>query len=212
MKIEKATYLSVLLLLSLCLLGCKDKNAPEIPGEIIIMKFKQPENKIYILGHYPGGDIINTIRVNRCAECVGQATNMPYWELSNDWLLLDWKWYDIPHGTNRLISGYTVLTNLTWDQYEQGITPPFQTWSFSEPHVFDPIEAICFIQPDTLEKYSHATYGTKVKDLISATENWNAAEKLGLCTMADTMDSIWTILQRDLSVAIENGDLGKITK
>ena len=194
--------------------GCHNKNNPQKDSVgIIVLKLKQPEYKDYILGiQKEKSDYIEALAINRCDETPNLSDHYPYWGLSNGWLLTDWRWYDLPHGTNSNMSIYTILTEKKWDSLNLvfGPSAESQTWPLTEPHASDPIETIYYIKASNLEKYSNASYGPRMIQLIEATDRWNSAEDLDLCGKVETMDSIWTILQRDLSIAAENGDLGHI--
>ena len=173
-----------------------------------VMKFKQPEYKDYILAnHFEGEDFISAMRFNRYERPVGKAGDSPYWELSNDWLLVDWKWGTFPYN-----AGLTLLTELTWDQFEVDSTniSHIPRWSLSEPHLMYPVRKIYYISLVNLKGYSGALYDVQLIEYL-----WGAPDSILIKDTTydyennhiEIMDSIWTILQRDLSVENENGDL-----
>ena len=189
-------------------LGCKRPTLYSPGKEIIVIKFKQQEYREYILAQrLEPKDRLTAIGVNRCKDFVDQENFYPYWNLPDNWLLLDWKWFDVPHGF--VTFGFVLLREQTWDKLD--FSHQSQSWPLSEPHINNPIEAIYYINPSTLEAYSSANYDSDMEELINATWNWPMAEKLRLCEISDTMDSIWAILQNDISVAIENGDIDNLT-
>lgn len=198
------------LIFSFCI-GCNRPGEVEYSTKVIVLKFKKPEYKNYILANYhEGADYISAARGNRCEAPTGEAGYSPYWELPDNWLLVDWKWYNFPYD-----AGLTLLTEQPWEKFNGGIHPPFPQWPLSEPHIFQPVEKIYYIKLDNLEKYSNASYSAEMKWYIYCTNNETDIIHLSditkcLCEMSDTMDSIWSVLQRDLSVAIENGDLEHI--
>ena len=202
MKTRVFLYAVILGIISSFLSACKPRNAiTRPPMSATVMKFKNPEHKSYILANYfEGKDCIMGMRFNRYEQPVGEAGDQPYWELSDNWLLVDWKWGTFPYN-----AGLVILTELTWDQFrvDSTIISHIPSWPLSEPHVEQPVEKIWYINLSNLKEYSNASYDVQLIDYlwsnISLEDNY-----------IDTMDSIWTVVQRDLSVAIENGDLAHI--
>ena len=206
----------ILILTALLVIGC-DKQTDN-SGFVFVMKFKQPEYKDNVLAYYFfGGDSLYGISDNRCEDPIGKTKSYPYWELPNGWLLVDWKWMNLPYldfgGAEKVL-----LTNQTWDEFKgySANNANIPTWPLSEPHIMEPLEDFFCILPNKLEKYCQSTYGEKMKENIYTTQFCinDSTDSSGkcLCEIADTMDSIWTILQRDLSVAIENGVLERVSR
>ena len=202
MKTKLCLIIGMVLIMGLIvgLCGCNGKNSPEPEKYVVIMKFKQPEYKNFILANYlDGSSNLVATRFNNCGEPKGKSGSSPYWELPNDWLLVDWKWNNFPYD-----AGLTLLTEQTWDKLDNSGTLPLPNWPLTEPHVFQPVEKIDYVKITKLQDYVNAKYSTEVLGLSPAKDS------LSICEMQDEMDRIWSILQSDLSTAIKNGDLDKL--
>ena len=71
--------------------GCEKRGSADLPPETItIMKLKKPEYKDFIIA-YAGRDSIIAYRTNKNG-LDGRSGYSPYWELPDNWLLVDWKW------------------------------------------------------------------------------------------------------------------------
>ena len=96
----------------------------------------------------------------------------------------------------------------SWDKFEIDTTnnSGIPSWPLTEPHLFQPVEQILYINAFHLENYC----GVKLPlDLISYL--WGKTpEYYSPCENPAKMDSLWTILQEKLTFAIENGDLEHI--
>lgn len=207
---KKHNYIAIMasliamVIISLSFFGCKQNEDPD-PGPLaVVLKFKNPDYKNYILANYfEGQDKILGMRYYSCEEPIGQTGYSPYWELPNDWLLVDWNWRYFPYN-----AGLTLLTELTWDKFEIDTTnnSGIPSWPLTEPHLFQPVEQILYINAIHLENYC----GVKLPlDLIPYL--WGKTpEYYSPCENPAKMDSLWTILQEKLTFAIENGDLEHI--
>ena len=164
---------------------------------IYVMKLTRPEYRDLVLARRESSYFVRAGRTIS-KEPIGKSGYSPYWELPNNWLLIDWKWeYGfLPYWD------YTVLKKQTWKDLQN--SP--QKWLLTEPHTKEnPIEKNIVIGLYNLENYSNAHYGSEMTNIILR----NVPDEL-MCEMPEKMDSIWTILQAELSVAIEKGELEKI--
>ena len=200
--------LSFIVCMSFCSTGCSNRNADLQPeASAVVLKFKNPDYKNYILANYfEGKDKILGTRYNMCGEPIGNTGYSPYWELPNDWLLVDWKWRNFPYN-----AGLTLLTELTWDKFEidTTVSSGIPSWPLSEPHVLQPVDKILYIKALNLESYSKTTFPNK---LMAALMGKDISDEYTNCEVPEKMDSLWTILQNALSIAIENGDLEHINE
>lgn len=201
------------LIISTCILflSCHNKVDHSNFYGIMLIKFKQVEYKNNVLARdteykdylYPAFSMY-------CGGVIPQTCSTPYLDLPDGWLLLDWKWYYM-----EITAPCVIMTELTWEQVEfpDSILLKFP---YSEDYISDPVEKLYSIEPKTIEKYSNATYGETVYRLIHDIVNphpiYSYDELKGPCEQEDTMDSIWSIFQKDLAVAITNGDIDKLAK
>ena len=101
---KKHNYIAIMasliamVIISLSFFGCRQNEDPD-PGPLaVVLKFKNPDYKNYILANYfEGEDKILGMRYYSCEEPIGQTGYSPYWELPNDWLLVDWNWQYFPY-------------------------------------------------------------------------------------------------------------------
>ena len=192
---------SLTLLCALCLLnGCEKPNEMTLKPMVVVLKMKKPEYKDNILVNYHKGDsVIQAMRFNQYGEPAGKSGYSPYWELPDNWLLVDWKWRGFPYD-----AGLTLLTELTWEKYPTYTGLPLPTWPLSEPHVFQPLEKGCYVSGKKLAEYSNDdNIQYRIDGMMHVTFAQPNVVQLG--------DSIWTIVQSYLSTAIENGDLEKLS-
>lgn len=215
---EKHVTSAILSMLATAVIFCScERNAhepepakdPEPPLSVTVLKLKKPEYKNYVLAsrfNDSGNECFESLRGNLCKDPIGQSGYSPYWELSDNWLLVDWKWGDFPYAIS------AVLTEQTWDKYEwEGVTNSTK-WSLTEPHEDNPIEKIHYIYIDHLETYSNTHYGEEMHRLISETIQDGIISSDGkcICDISDKMDSIWTVFQTELNNVIVNNDLEHI--
>ena len=195
----KTKFFYAMLVMVAALLCSCNPSFTEPRNTITVVKLKKSEYKNYVLAsHFKDVDHFESLRGNNCEEPIGKAGNSPYWELADGWLLVDWKWHGFPYAIS------TALTEQTWDNFEwRNTNGNHQTWPLTEPHTKEnPIKETVYIAVANLEKYSNTHYGDEMAQLIY----YNFHQEL-LCDKSEKMDSIWTILQSELSAAIKNGDL-----
>ena len=183
---------------SLGITSCKPTPSPEPPPTVKLIKFAKPEYKYFVLAEYNPYDSVfsQTYPHNEC-EDAGRSGYSPYWELPDNWLLIDWKW--------NLNSVYEIvlLTNYTWEQYMSYIkNDSIPTWSFAEPHVSHPIEQELYINLWALDKY---------KDSITPYQTYQSEPDEEPCSerYVEFCDHAMTYIYNQLSLAIKNGDLNK---
>lgn len=206
-KVLTMSLLAMGLLAVFCLSGCekkqneKEKTVTPPYAVISIMKLKQPDYKPYIIAYYPEGisDSIYAVRSNKYGEPVGKSGYSPYWDLKDGWLLVDWKWGP----TFPYWEGAVLLTEEPWGN----LTHLLQTWPKETPHISDPIAEHYYVQASKLAAYCNKSYD----DILNYIDNPLSMD-FDPAVHIDLLDSIWTILQKDLSAVIANGDLAKITQ
>ena len=209
MKTNVTTVISALIIgacMMFALNGCEDKNA--LPREqVAVLKLKKPEYKNNILAfYYNGDDSIVATRFNHCEAPVGRAGYSPYWELPDDWLLVDWKWQGFPYpdkGRN------VLLVNQTWEKYPSEAFP-LPKWPVLEPYISNPIDELVWVQIPALEEYSKTQYSYELKALVLG--KLHVSDTICLCEYSDRADSSWAVLQKSISDVIQNGDLMKLSR
>ena len=186
--------------------SCEQHSVPAPTPHIVVLKFKKPEYKNFALAtHIERDSICVATRFNHCGSPTGQSGYSPFWELPDEWLMVDWKWYNFPY-----MPCIVLLPDITWKDYPFE-TFPLPKWNVSDqPYIPYPVEKILYINMQNLEKYSQTTFSSKMKAVISGNltiKNDTTSNLYGLCEKPEVADSMWTILQKHLSVAIQNGDL-----
>ncbi len=203
---KKKRFLTGMIMLEfLCALitGCQKDFIPGDQRIITIVKLKQVEYKYNVLANYlEGSDSIVLTRGNGCGESIGSSGYSPYWELPDNWLLVDWKWSNFPYD-----AGLTLLTEKRWENIDYTDNQSFAKWPISEPHISQPVEKIYYIHYHSLEKYCHSNYNNLLKDIEE-----KAGEDLCYCCAPDEMDKLWKKFQEDVSSLISNNELEKYIK
>lgn len=194
-------FLSVILLCS-----CENKNHENsfdpVPVSVTIkvLKFKNPEYKNYVLANISSnGNGYTILRSSSCDEPIGKSGFSPYWELSNDWLLVDWKWPGFPNNDDPVL-----LVDEPWGNIQSAN----QTWSSETPHIADPIDSMLNISVNELDAYFYMKGGIRYGEAFYYYIYRSSIECIS--NQYEEMDNVWSILQRDLSIVIENGDLEQL--
>ena len=207
MKTKLYLIMGMVLMMSMSvgLFGCKKNNNEPAPGPTVtIIKFKKTEYKNFILASYQQGDTVITFDMgaNDCNGPIGKSGYLPYWDLPENWLLIDWKWkLPFPYTKDG-----TLLTELTWDKLEypeisNEDSTYLMLWSLEEPHLFNPVEGVLYIDQSKLAKYN---------DPVELRPYWTNTDSACPCEFVKFTDERWTMFQQHLSTAIKNGDLDKL--
>ena len=193
------------IILCLGMISCKYQNKPMPTAGMKVIKFTKPEYKNYILAHRGDGGIV-AARFNYCGDVEGVSGCSPYWELPDNWLLVDWKWVLFPNGIRP-----TILIGKTWEEYPKKPeeTMPLPSWPMSEPHDSSPIKTYYFVTAEALAKYIGTTYSYRAMQVM---RGGLGSDSTSFCYHAEEADSIWSVAWKHLSIAIQNGDLDKIAK
>ena len=194
-------------------------------NSVRLIKFIDPSYKDYILAYaqrgpgYPhatGKENVGIMRFNNCVAHPGnfyapewiydfpESYRNPYWELPNNWLLIDWRWRLFPYSHET-----SVIINKKWDEFYEG------SWGWPREMVVDeyPIAEWKNVYISHIEKHLEKTYSKEMIDLLNQPSFEGAhldsiyGYEFCLCEVPYIMDSIWTILQQDLSDYIEDGCL-----
>lgn len=223
------SILSHIRILSICLLTLLLTNC-EVPWldnghslmyyNVVIIKLGDSTYKNKILAYlrddrYATGKEVPTMSM-RYNMCVAHPLNMsapewifdfpesprvPYWELADGWLLIDWRWPLYPY--NRSSS---VIIDRGWNDYFNGI------WKYSRDEIidYDPIVGWINIPIDKVAKCMNKKYSNTTYNLVNAASGSGShlnrddyliidGQSVCLCEIPNVMDSIWSELQTDLS-------------
>ena len=193
---KKLLFVTCILGIMIGLCSCKSNpGATEPRDKIWIIKLQKPEYKNFVIANYNSGDSISALRFNQLGEPLGKSGYSPYWELTDDWLLIDWKWHNFPY-----LAGDVVILDEPW----QNLTHHLQKWHKDVPHVAYPVTAIY-----TFEAKQLAAYFQK-EEYEYIEPKYREALTMGKDLFVAKKDSVWTILQQDLTELIKNNALDKV--
>lgn len=185
--------------------SCEKGDKGELPlDSITIVKLKQPQYKDFIIATLvPGADSITAYRTNKYGV-IGKSGFSPYWELSENWLLVDWKWpSSFPY---RPLADNVLLENETWDK----LTSELQKWPLETPHIAQPIESVHYLKASKLAEFLNKTYGQDVIALVMDRPCMVDDDDKQKEQIISELDDVWTMFQTDLSTVINNGDLEEL--
>ena len=217
---------SCLLKLSLCLLimfittGCPSTPPPNLSHTVRLIKFKEASDKDYILanyvpkGKYSTGEYAQMMSHNMCTFHPDhlyindwnfefpESHHLPYWELPNGWLLVDWRYHSFPHYKDQ-----TVTLNQKWETLYE-----YDSWFFPKDMIRhkNPISAWIEVDLHQLETFLDKTYSIEVLQLVNQTKNswdfYDVDDGYCSCEIPEKLDSIWAGFQLDLFEFIEAGN------
>ena len=215
---------SYLITLSICLLimfittGCSTP-MPNLSHTVRLIKFKDASDKDYILanyvpiGKYSTGEYAQMMSHNMCTSHrhhnymavwnfnFPESHHLPYWELTNGWLLIDWRYYSFPHYKDQ-----TVTLKQKWETLYE-----YDSWFFPKDMIRHkkPISEWIEVDLHPLETFLEKTYSIEVLQLVNQTKNAGDFYEVDAgycsCEIPEKLDSIWSVIQTDLSAFIEAG-------
>lgn len=195
-------------------------------GCVLLIKFYEPSNKNKILAYINGRDGVEEttgssdaymMRFNVCVAHphnhfapkwtypFPESNHSPYWELPNDWLLIDWRWTGFPYS-----QASSVIIDKTWEELYDS------SWVWQRELVIDeyPIAGWKYVNIENMALQINKEYDEDVLFLINNIHNTGSylgenvhRHDFCLCEVPNMMDSIWGILQTDLSTYIKSGGL-----
>lgn len=216
---------SYLITLSICLLimfittGCSTP-MPNLSHTVRLIKFKDASDKDYILanyvpiGKYSTGEYAQMMSHNMCTSHrhhnymavwnfnFPESHHLPYWELTNGWLLIDWRYYSFPHYKDQ-----TVTLKQKWETLYE-----YDSWFFPKDMIRHkkPISEWIEVDLHQLETFLEKTYSTEVLQLVNQTKNawdfYDVDDGYCSCEIPEKLDSVWSVFQADLSNFIEAGN------
>ena len=209
----KTKYIiAILLLICIGVVSCKETSPSYIPPveTIAVVKFKKAEYKDYVLVNVVNlskGDSIGMAGYNSDFILPTSAVNLygtsPYTELTDGYLLVDWKWY------NFVSSSKQAIVKTKWVNF----TDIHTYWPLSDIYIEYPIDQYCVIPISYLEMYCDEEFHWADID-ISATpiteSQWNAyseAEKADLQAFITYNDQAFAQYAEILNQMIANGEI-----
>ena len=199
-------------------------------GCVRLIKFNDPTYKNNILAYVGGRDGVvatssSDAHMMRFNVCVAhpynhfaqkwiypfpESNHSPYWELPNDWLLIDWRWTGFPYS-----QASSVIIDKTWEELYDS------SWVWQRELVIDehPIVEWKYINVKKMALQINKEYDEDVLFIIHNIHNPGSylednvhGHDFCLCQVPNMMDSIWGILQTDLSTYIKSGGLNSKRK
>ena len=198
--------------------GCSTP-MPNLSHTVRLIKFKDASDKDYILanyvpiGKYSTGEYAQMMSHNMCTSHrhhnymavwnfnFPESHHLPYWELTNGWLLIDWRYYSFPHYKDQ-----TVTLKQKWETLYE-----YDSWFFPKDMIRHkkPISEWIEVDLHQLETFLEKTYSTEVLQLVNQTKNawdfYDVDDGYCSCEIPEKLDSVWSVIQTDLSAFIEAG-------
>lgn len=165
---------------------------------VTVIKFDNPEYKQYVLAFQSG--------VSGKADLSGSGNifddgTLPYWDLADDYLLIDWRWYMFP----RYETTYLIFEPWT----DQNIYAFGDGWRLDTcQYIKNPIKRRYNIDMARVNEYLGTTelydldYEETHGEHLEDTDRFDEFR-----AQTAHMDSVWTYTQQQLNVVIEQGKL-----
>ena len=221
-NIIKIQFGIMLLNLTACSLFIRP-SGPKDFTYVSILKFYDPSYKNQILAYSPPNKHSEDawaymFRFNMCASnpyhsydaqqwiyAFPESHHLPYWELTDDWFLIDWRWHNFPYD-----KATSVVINQQWDDLYNS------SWSWSSNDFLDddPIAELINVPIKKISAVLNKEYSHMVQQVVRAQHSLDYyleddvyGYDFCLCEAPNVMDSVWSVLQTDLSTYIDAGGL-----
>lgn len=203
---------SMLLVLLLSMTSCEQPTESLLgpySNSVILIKLAQPEYKNYVLACSDSEYAYNLY--GRC-NVLGDGA-LPYWELADGYLLIDWRWYLFPSYDDDYPA--VCLLSEPWT--------PENSYAYSDDdiawlldtcqYVTNPIvERIC-VDMAKVNKYLGAEELYRYEYQDSHTEHGEGTQNLEDYRAITThMDSVWTYTQQQLNAVIKDKKINKMIR
>lgn len=191
-------FILVSLFCFICTISCDRSYDPEpYCNTVRVIQLVKPEYKQYVIATL--GYNSNTVSLGGNANVLKDGA-LPYWDLTDDYLLIDWRWYRFPITNNKQ---YLLL--YPWSVVENSYYP---IWNLDTcQYIEDPIKVSYGIdmakvnaQLETQELYQLA-----YEDIHREHEGDEEFRK-----KTAYMDSVWTYTQQQLITIIEQDRLKEV--
>ena len=201
----KHFFVVAYILCALCIIGCnRQPFTNPYTNYVTVIKLEKTEYKQYVLA--PESGYTGKAGFYGDANIFGDGAS-PYWELQDDYLLIDWRWYMFPRyqTTYYLIfepwtaqNSYAWSENNTWrlDTCQYIKNPIKRRYDIDITKVNEYLGTAELFQKDYGETHRMHLIDTKLLEEFRA--------------QTTHMDSVWTYTQAQLNTIIEQGKLKKM--
>lgn len=201
----KHFFVVAYILCALCIIGCnRQPFTNPYTNYVTVIKLEKTEYKQYVLA--PESGYTGKAGFYGDANIFGDGAS-PYWELQDDYLLIDWRWYMFPRyqTTYYLIfepwnaqNSYAWSENNTWrlDTCQYIKNPIKRRYDIDITKVNEYLGTAELYQKDYGETHRMHLIDTKLLEEFRA--------------QTTHMDSVWTYTQAQLNTIIEQGKLKKM--
>ena len=201
----KHFFVVAYILCALCIIGCnRQPFTNPYTNYVTVIKLEKTEYKQYVLA--PESGYTGKAGFYGDANIFGDGAS-PYWELQDDYLLIDWRWYMLP----RYQTTYYLIVE-PWNAQNSYAWSENNTWRLDTcQYIKNPIKRRYDIDITKVNEYL-GTAELYQKDYGETHRMHLIDTKLLEEFRAQTthMDSVWTYTQAQLNTIIEQGKLKKM--
>lgn len=201
----KHFFVVAYILCALCIIGCnRQPFTNPYTNYVTVIKLEKTEYKQYVLA--PESGYTGKAGFYGDANIFGDGAS-PYWELQDDYLLIDWRWYMFPRYQTTyylIFEPWTAQNSYAWSEDN--------TWRLDTcQYIKNPIKRRYDIDITKVNEYL-GTAELYQKDYGETHRMHLIDTKLLEEFRAQTthMDSVWTYTQAQLNTIIEQGKLKKM--
>lgn len=201
----KHFFVVAYILCVLCIIGCnRQPFTNPYTNYVTVIKLEKTEYKQYVLA--PESGYTGKAGFYGDANIFGDGAS-PYWELQDDYLLIDWRWYMFPRYQTTyylIFEPWTAQNSYAWSENN--------TWRLDTcQYIKNPIKRRYDIDITKVNEYL-GTAELYQKDYGETHRMHLIDTKLLEEFRAQTthMDSVWTYTQAQLNTIIEQGKLKKM--
>ena len=201
----KHFFVVAYILRALCIIGCnRQPFTNPYTNYVTVIKLEKTEYKQYVLA--PESGYTGKAGFYGDANIFGDGAS-PYWELQDDYLLIDWRWYMFPRYQTTyylIFEPWTAQNSYAWSENN--------TWRLDTcQYIKNPIKRRYDIDITKVNEYQ-GTAELYQKDYGETHRMHLIDTKLLEEFRAQTthMDSVWTYTQAQLNTIIEQGKLKKM--
>lgn len=200
----KRTYFIIVANL-LCLLGIVGCNRQPFTNPytnyVTVIKMDKPEYKQYVLA--PENGYVGCAGFYGEANILGDGA-LPYWELQDDYLLIDWRWYMFPRYQTTyylIFEPWTAQNSYAWSENN--------TWRLDTcQYIKNPIKRRYDIDMARVNEYLGSTELYQMDYWETHGEHLEGTDRFDeFRAKTAHMDSVWIYTQNQLNTIIEQGKL-----